>query len=77
MSMFMSLVVVKTSEPPGCPFPGLLGHGISPTPMSIQNNTVMMSEHRPEFEPQTARQIIFTVEFSLNGAALWSAYVSA
>jgi hypothetical protein len=70
MSISMSLAGAKASATPGCPFSEFLGYGISLSPLYIQDNTVLLSEHRREFEPQTARQIMFTAGLSLNDAAL-------
>jgi hypothetical protein len=42
MSKSMSLAGAKASSIPGCPFSGFPGHGISPSPLSIRDNTVMI-----------------------------------
>jgi len=57
MSMSTSLADLKTSSAPGCPFPEFLGHGISLSPLSIQDNRVLMPALRREYEHQTARSL--------------------
>jgi hypothetical protein len=57
MSMSMSVADANVSSAPDCPFPGFLGHGISSSSPSIQDSTVLVSDHRREYEPQRARPL--------------------
>jgi len=41
MSISMSLAGAKASSITGCPLPGFPGHGISPSLLSIRDNTVL------------------------------------